>query len=126
MLNFKDKLKSKKILIYGFGKTGKSCFNFLKKNNQIKIYDDNHKTIPKNIKNNYFIKNNYLNIKYFVDKKNSNIGNKVDEYKIKPISTLKENSYYILIASSAYYEEIYSEILNLGIKPSRILDQIYS
>ena len=56
MLNFKDKLKSKKILIYGFGKTGKSCFNFLKKNNQIKIYDDNHKTIPKNIKNNYFIK----------------------------------------------------------------------
>ena len=34
------------------------------------------------------------NIKYFVDKKNSNIGNKVDEYKIIPISTLKENSYY--------------------------------
>ena len=60
MFNFKDKLKSKKILIYGFGKTGKSCFNFLKKNNQIKIYDDNHKTIPKNIKNNYFIKINNI------------------------------------------------------------------
>ena len=32
--------KGKNILIYGFGKSGISCFNFLKKNNICKIYDD--------------------------------------------------------------------------------------
>ena len=38
--------KNKKILIYGFGKSGISCFNFLKKNNICKIFDDNKKNIP--------------------------------------------------------------------------------
>ncbi len=37
---------NKKILIYGFGKSGISCFNFLKKNNECKIFDDNKKNIP--------------------------------------------------------------------------------
>ena len=37
--------KNKKILIYGFGKSGISCFNFLKKNNICKIFDDNKKNI---------------------------------------------------------------------------------
>ncbi len=38
--------KNKKILIYGFGKSGISCFNFLKKKNNCKIFDDNKKNIP--------------------------------------------------------------------------------
>ena len=38
--------KNKKILIYGFGKSGTSCFNFLNKNNICKIFDDNKKNIP--------------------------------------------------------------------------------
>ena len=38
--------KNKKILIYGFGKSGKSCFKFLKKNNNCTIFDDNKKNIP--------------------------------------------------------------------------------
>ena len=33
--------QNKKILIYGFGKTGKSAFNFLKKKNNLKVFDDN-------------------------------------------------------------------------------------
>jgi UDP-N-acetylmuramoylalanine--D-glutamate ligase len=37
--------KNKKILIYGFGKSGTACFNFLKKNNICKIFDDNKKNI---------------------------------------------------------------------------------
>ena len=39
-----QKLNSKKILIYGYGKTGKSLYSFLKKNNldlNLKIFDDN-------------------------------------------------------------------------------------
>ena len=38
--------KNKKILIYGFGKSGNSCFHFLKKNNTCEIFDDNKKNIP--------------------------------------------------------------------------------
>ena len=37
---------NKKILIYGFGKSGISCFNYLKKNNSCEILDDNKKNIP--------------------------------------------------------------------------------
>ena len=32
--------QNKKILLYGFGISGKSCFNYLKKNNYIEIFDD--------------------------------------------------------------------------------------
>ena len=52
MLNFKEK----NILIYGFGITGKSCFNFLDKKNNIKIYDDNISNIPKKFFKFYLIK----------------------------------------------------------------------
>ncbi len=42
--------KNKKILIYGFGKSGIACFNFLKKNNICIIFDDNKKNIPAKFK----------------------------------------------------------------------------
>ena len=38
--------KNRKILIYGFAKSGIACFNFLKKNNICTIFDDNKKNIP--------------------------------------------------------------------------------
>jgi len=34
---------NKKILIYGLGKSGISSFNFLKKKNQVFLFDDNNK-----------------------------------------------------------------------------------
>ena len=46
--------KNKKILIYGFGKSGIACFKFLKKNNICAIFDDKKKNIPLNFKK-YFI-----------------------------------------------------------------------
>ncbi len=49
-------LRNKFILIYGFGITGKACFNHLKKNNHILIFDDNKKTIPKKYKHLIFNK----------------------------------------------------------------------
>ena len=42
--------KNKKILIYGFGKSGTACFKFLKKNNICAIFDDKQKNIPPNFK----------------------------------------------------------------------------
>ena len=52
--------KKKKFLIYGFGLSGKSCFNFLNKNNYIDIYDDNTKLISKKFKK-YIISRKILN-----------------------------------------------------------------
>ena len=42
--------KNKKILIYGLGKSGIACFNFLKKNNICTIFDDYKKNIPAKFK----------------------------------------------------------------------------
>ncbi len=77
-------------------------------------------------KNNFFIKNKKLNIKYYVDKYLHSKNIKVQNKDIKSPETLLDNEYNILIASSAYYEEIYNEIINKNIPTSRILDQIYS
>ena len=49
MLNSLNIFYKKKILIYGLGKSGLSVFQFLKKNNEINIYDDKIKTENKNI-----------------------------------------------------------------------------
>tara|TARA_B100001173_G_scaffold96109_1_gene83168 strand:+ start:16 stop:1308 length:1293 start_codon:yes stop_codon:yes gene_type:complete len=43
MFNLKDNLKNKKFLIYGYGISGSSVHSYLKKNNEILIYDDNKK-----------------------------------------------------------------------------------
>jgi len=48
MLDLRNKFKSKKFLIYGFGKSGKSAYNYLVKNNEVVIFDDNKKAIKKN------------------------------------------------------------------------------
>ena len=47
----KINLNNKKILIYGFGKSGISCYNFLKKKNTCSIFDDNKKNVPIKFKN---------------------------------------------------------------------------
>ena len=43
MFNLNDNLKNKKILIYGYGKSGQASFKYLNKKNKISIYDDNKK-----------------------------------------------------------------------------------
>ena len=40
MLNSKNIFLNKKILIYGLGKSGVSAYKFLKKQNQIYLFDD--------------------------------------------------------------------------------------
>ena len=64
MLNTKNIFFKKRILIYGLGKSGLSAFNFLKKNNEIYLYDD------KKIKNkNKEIKKKIINYKKIIEKK---------------------------------------------------------
>ena len=38
---FGNKFFNKKILIYGLGLSGNSCFNYLYKKNNVKVFDDN-------------------------------------------------------------------------------------
>ena len=61
MLNNKNILSEKKILIYGFGKSGISAYKFLKKKNEIYLYDDNQNIKIKNITTDYdkIIKTNF-------------------------------------------------------------------
>ena len=61
---------NKKILIYGLGLSGISSFNFLKKENDIKVYDDNIKDNHIKKLKKYFIKKNNISkfkFDYIVD-----------------------------------------------------------
>ena len=46
---------NKKILIYGIGKSGISAFNFLKRNNNVSLFDDNKKIRLKDLIKSKFI-----------------------------------------------------------------------
>ena len=59
-------LRNKFFLIYGFGITGKACFNYLKKNNHVLVFDDNKKKIPKKYKHLIFNKNKKIKFDYIV------------------------------------------------------------
>ena len=49
MSDLSNQFINKKILIYGFGKTGKACFKYLKTKNMVKIFDDHKKNIKESI-----------------------------------------------------------------------------
>ena len=49
----------KKFLIYGFGKSGVSCFKYLNKKNQCFIFDDEKKKYLINLRNFLFLNQNY-------------------------------------------------------------------
>ena len=55
-----DIFKNKKILIYGLGKSGISAFNFLKKYNNISLFDDNKKINVKKISNHIITSHNKI------------------------------------------------------------------
>ena len=68
---------NKKILIYGLGLSGNSCFKYLYKKNNIKIFDDD-----------YSLKNNE-NKKFFLDKKKI-LENKFDYIVLSPGIDIKK------------------------------------
>ena len=56
MLDIKKFFLKKKILIYGLGETGLSSYNFLRKNNDLYLYDDNKNLIKNKIKKKLLVK----------------------------------------------------------------------
>ena len=85
----------KKILIYGFGKSGLESFKFLNKKSDCKIIDDNQKNIPlkfknktinyKELKNYYF---NYIFISPGIDAKKCKLARYLSNNRSKIISDL--------------------------------------
>ncbi len=87
--------KNKKILIYGFGKSGISCFNFLNRNNICKIFDDNKKNIPSklrkkliNVNKLTLIRFDYIVISPGIDIKKCKISNYLTKNRSKIITEL--------------------------------------
>ncbi len=86
---------NKKILIYGFGISGLSCYKFLKNNNICKIFDDNREKIPVKFKKK-LIKINKLLATSFdfivlspgIDIKNCKISNYLTKNRSKIITEL--------------------------------------
>tara|TARA_Y100001970_G_C14254255_1_gene874027 strand:+ start:6117 stop:7427 length:1311 start_codon:yes stop_codon:yes gene_type:complete len=60
MPNRNNFFKNKKILIYGLGKSGISAFNFLKKKNKVKVFDDDQIKNSNKILQKSFIKYNKI------------------------------------------------------------------
>ena len=61
MQDSKNIFVRKKILIYGLGKSGFSSYLFLRKNNEINLYDDNENIIKNKKIKKLFIKSNHIN-----------------------------------------------------------------
>ena len=105
MLDTKKIFLKKKILIYGLGKSGYSCYYFLKKNNHISLYDDKKNIVkdkkikkliikPKNIKKKYF---DFIII---------SPGINIDKCSLK--NFLKKNSSKIITDLDVFYTNYFS------------------
>ena len=111
MLNNKNIFYKKKILIYGFGKSGLSAYKFLKKSNQIYLYDDK-KMITKNRE----IKKKFLDYKRVIKKNIDYIivspGINIDKCKLKKF--LRKNSKKINTDLDIFFS-IYNQNKNITI-----------
>ena len=64
MLELANQFNNQNILIYGFGKSGRACFKYLRKNNKIEIYDDKKSSIPKKLKKNSIHKTKLTSVNF--------------------------------------------------------------
>jgi len=64
MLELANQFNNQNILIYGFGKSGRACFKYLKKNNKIEIYDDKKYSISKKLKKNSINKTKLTSVNF--------------------------------------------------------------
>ena len=64
MLELANQFNNQNILIYGFGKSGRACFKYLRKNNKIEIYDDKKLSIPKHLKKNLINKTKLTSVNF--------------------------------------------------------------
>ena len=95
MLDLKNNFKNKKILVYGYGISGRACFHYLKKKNKVLIYDDNEKNIPPALKKKKINKIKILKSKFDIiiispgiNKKKCGLSNFIKKNDYKTITEL--------------------------------------
>ena len=96
----KNIFQKKKILIYGMGKTGFSAYNYLKKNNQISLYDDSKKIFIKKYLKKFLLKKNKINKNNF-DYIVVSPGININKCNLK--NYLKKNSKKIITDLDVFY-----------------------
>ena len=99
MLESKKKINKKKILVYGYGISGKACFYYLKKKNNVSIYDDNKKNIPVKLKKYKKDKKQILNYKFDL----IIISPGIDKKKCSLTKFLKKNEKKIITELDIFY-----------------------
>jgi hypothetical protein len=98
-----EKLKNSNVIIWGAGDTGRELVN---KSTLLKYFN--------------------IKVDFFVDKyKYLNKNNKLNNIPIKNPEDIKKNNLKILIASTAFNEEIYNEILSMQVNKERIVDSLF-
>ena len=107
MIEKKKIFLKKKILIYGLGKTGISSYIFLKKNNEVLLFDDNKKiSINKRIKKSLINQRNIVKsgFDYILVSPGINI------YKCVLKNYIKKNSKKIITDLDVFYSHCYNNI----------------
>ena len=129
-----QKLNSKKILIYGYGKTGKSLYSFLKKNNldsNLKIFDDNlilkKKYLVKNVIN---FKADYIFLSPGININNNKYSSYLKKNKKKIYTDIDlfccvlDNTNKIIGVTGTNGKSTYCKILNFILKKNKIKSKI--
>jgi len=111
MIGNKNIFVKKKILIYGLGKSGLSSYFFLKKNNDVYLYDDKKNIIRNKKIKKLLIKSNYFN-KINIDFVLVSPGINIKKCKLK--NFLKENFKKIITDLDVFYSH-YSKNKNITI-----------
>ncbi len=90
MFKLNENLKNKKFLIYGYGKSGRSSYKFLKEKNKVFIYDDNKKlnNLFISFKEIKFTKFDYIVVSPGIDINNCKLRNYLNTNKKKIITDL--------------------------------------
>ena len=105
MLDLRNNFSSKKLLIYGFGKSGKACLNYLNKKNNISIFDDNKKIIPKKLKNSKFINKVKINHE---KGRSVDVATKIDKEKLSHLYT-----WHFIWSKFYYFSKHYGKLFTL-------------
>ena len=96
-----EKLKNSNVIIWGAGDTGRELIN---KSSLLKYYN--------------------IKINFFVDKyKDEN--SKLNNILIKHPKDIQDDNSNIIIASTQFNEEIYHELISMGINKNRIVDSLF-
>ncbi len=98
----------KRILIYGLGVSGKSCFKYLKKNNFVKCFDDNPKNIKLKVLKKHFISKKEINK---TDFDHIIISPGINQFKCSLKNYIKKNKFKLCTDLDVFYSKYFNNLI---------------